>query len=130
MRHFESFFDTTGEYIAGKSSIIAIPISDTIDTYGYLGILNSKLISWWLKELFSSQGIDGGINFTTGMIGKIPIMENEEIMSKIATIARELSQNSYTSTTILSKQEEIDGLVYRLYCLEKVDISKIEETVK
>jgi len=125
MRYFDSFYDEQGEFIAGKSTIIATPLSDTIDVFGYLGVLNSALVRWWLKELYSSQGIDGGINFTTGMVEKIPIANNPEILGKISHIVKAISQTSIEDRPA-RKLDEINSLVYKLYDLTSEEIAIVE----
>ena len=67
MRHFESFIDEQGEYIAGKSTEILIQRSD-FRLKLILGLLNSALIRFYIKEAYGVLGIDGGINFTTDLI--------------------------------------------------------------
>jgi len=76
-RHFECFYDKNNEYLAGKSTTVLTDIPK--NSYEYFNcILNSKLITFYLKEGFSSSGMDGGINFSPAVISTIPIRNIKE----------------------------------------------------
>jgi len=38
-----------------------------------LSLLNSKLISFYIKQSYSALGIDGGINFSAEIVEQLPI---------------------------------------------------------
>lgn len=124
MRHFDSFYDEAGDFIAGKTTLIATPIDGNVDVYGYLGVLNSSLIKWYIKELYSSRGIDGGISFNTKIVKSLPIPSNTNLISKISTLAKKLSHHQ--SAGVNEDIGKVNELVYRLYDLNTDDISIIE----
>lgn len=63
MRYLECYYDEEGEYIAGKSTLIIREIKDNKFNL-FCALINSKLVSFYIKQSFSSLGIDGGVNFT------------------------------------------------------------------
>jgi hypothetical protein len=137
MRYFECFIDALGEYIAGKSTVL-IYEQKNISLIVLMSILNSKLITYYLKQLYCSSGIDGGISFTAPMIRDLPIPEiSESDGAKISVFANQMIgfQKQYHSTNnegerqVIKKQidnidAQIDCLVYSLYGLTKEE-SKI-----
>jgi hypothetical protein len=96
------------------------------------------LITYYLKQLYCSSGIDGGISFTAPMIRDLPIPEiSESDGAKISVFANQMIgfQKQYHSTNnegerqVIKKQidnidAQIDCLVYSLYGLTKEE-SKI-----
>ncbi|MBE3143621.1 MAG: Eco57I restriction-modification methylase domain-containing protein, partial [Planctomycetes bacterium] len=126
IRYFESFVDTEGAYIAGKSTIMVFDQSDDVRNLQWIcAIMNSRLVMFLLRAAFSSLGIDGGINFSKDMVAAIRLPP----VSKQAKLQlRELAEkaaNSMTERTSL--QREIDEIVYRLYGLTKDEIKIIEK---
>ena len=73
MRKFEAFLDDVGIYVAGKSSVIAIPNRPDVSLLSLLGILNSKLMRFYVQESFGVLGVDGGISFSGKMIESLPL---------------------------------------------------------
>ena len=126
MRQFDSFYDELGEFIAGKTTLIAIPLNENVDAYGFLGILNSKVIKWYMKELYSSRGIDGGIAFSTKMIETIPLPENKKLLSEISKLSRLLSSSDSSSTGVI--RSNLEELVIRLYGLTAEEAATVLES--
>ena len=62
IRHFKSFLDFKGEYVAGKSTIIIKDAKKNFPLELLMTFLNSEVISFYIKEAYSALGIDGGIN--------------------------------------------------------------------
>ncbi len=129
MRHFESFFDENGQYIAGKSTEILLG-GNEFSLKIALGILNSKLISFYIKQAYSVLGIDGGINFTTNLIESLPIPElntidiQKSFIEIVDQILEKKKDNPETDTGDLER--EIDKMVYKLYGLTKEEIALVE----
>ena len=73
IRYFESFLDISGIFLAGKSTVI---LENTRDQYALASILcalNSKLLTFYLKEVYSCLAMDEGINFTAPLVKELPI---------------------------------------------------------
>ena len=57
MRHFEAFFDETGDWAAGISTVILRNFRRPYSPLAMLGIMN-PLVRFFLQECFGSLGID------------------------------------------------------------------------
>jgi adenine-specific DNA-methyltransferase len=94
------------------------------------GLLNSKLISFWLKNKGKMQGN----NF---QIDKEPILElpiklpSVEQENKIITLVDGIIKKKVKNEATISLENEIDNLVYELYpSLSKQDIEIIEKSAE
>ena len=124
MRYLECFNDYNGEYIAGKSTLIIREILD--DKFNlFCALLNSKLVSFYIKQSFSSLGIDGGVNFSKRIIENIPIpiikKSQENIISRIVS---DINKNNNTNQDTTKLEQQIDNMVYKLYNLD-YDVVKV-----
>ncbi len=123
MRHFECFFDETGEYIAGKSTLI-IRKAPAINFKYLTCLLNSKIIKFFLQQNYSAQGIDGGINFNCDMVENLPYADFKgkqfdplfDYIVKVIAIAP-----IYSFLICL-----IDAMVYELYFPKEIKTSGCE----
>ncbi len=116
MRHFESFLDENGNFVAGKSTEVLFKIGN-LDIKIALGILNSSLIGFYIKQSYSVLGIDGGINFTPDLINNLPLPEfNEVNESQIISIVNNIISNN---SEIESNRIKINELVMGLYGLNE-----------
>jgi hypothetical protein len=128
MRHFECFIDECGEYIAGKSTIIIKEKTKDLCLKSLIALLNSRIITFYIKGAYSALGIDGGINFSKTLVEALPIPINFngnqknliKTVDKILTIKK---SNSDVNTTPL--EAEIDGHVAHLYNLTEEEYSLI-----
>ena len=113
MRYFECFYDEFGDYIAGKSTIILLNAKNKNVYKVLLAILNSKLISFYIKQSFSTLGIGGGINFSKDMVAALPI-PNFANKTDVITELVDIYLNNLLDDYSLSR---IDLEVFRLYNL-------------
>lgn len=123
MRYFECYYDYKGEYLAGKSTIMIKNfknkgIGDTLTA-----ILNSSLISFYLKESFSTSGIDGGINFSKNMVEEIPVPEKFDLiplrnLSPILSLLCDTDNDRNPSFAFFIKL--LYALIYELYLQDEV----------
>lgn len=99
IRYFECFYDAEGKYVASKSTIIIRNIKKVISFRSLLAILNSNLISFFIKEVYIAAGIGGGINFTSNIIKSIPMPEinqNEiSVLEKLSSDIISLTNEKY-----------------------------------
>ena len=131
IRHFECAPDFNGNIIAGKSTIILKNKSDT-DLKIALALLNSNLISFYIREAFGALGIGGGINFTAELVENLPFPNiSSEISKKIRNIVdqilgimenKEWLQNLEEQTKVKEYEHQIDQMVYKLYGLTDEEI--------
>jgi hypothetical protein len=126
MRHFESFFDNEGKYIAGKSTEILINKSG-LNLKVALAIFNTRLIRFFIKQNYNVLGIDGGINFTTDLIESLPFPsfdttdKEKDIIKLVDNIV-----SSQDKKLIQSFQLQLDKMAYKLYGLTEEEIKIVE----
>jgi len=75
IRYFRCFYDKNNEFLAWKSTSVLTNLNNNYLYETILSIFNSKLISFFLKQVYSSSWMDWGINFSPDMIKSIPIPE-------------------------------------------------------
>ena len=73
MRKFEAFLDATGDFVAGKSTIVVTAKNPSLSLISCLGLLNSKLIRFFIQESFGVLGVDGGISFSGSIVKELPL---------------------------------------------------------
>jgi len=129
IRHFESFLDKDGEYVAGKSTVILRGFKAGCSPECLLGILNSTLVKFYLQECYGSLAMDGGINFSPYNVSEIPVAnapqkKEREIEDCVKQILAAKHRNPDADTSAL--QHEIDKLVYEIYGLTPEEIKIVE----
>lgn len=126
-KSIECYFDSKGEYLAGKSTSIILDSSS--DKLAYVcGILNSKLLGFWLNKSFNSLKMAGGyINVGNGEIKQVPFKPYNAITEgkRIAELVKDAHQTNDNANlkTLIPK---IDQLVYQLYGLTPEEIAIVE----
>lgn len=121
----EAVFDT-GKILAAKSTNIIID-NDTNKLKFIIGILNSKLISFYVTNYYHSNKMAGNyINISPRLLKAIPIpyIVNKDIISKVNKII-DLKQENINKD-IVTQETEINKLVYRIYKLTNQEIEHIE----
>lgn len=102
--------------------------SEDISLLKYLcGLLNSKLMFYYIKIKYSSSSYCGGITFTKDMINSLPInvsADRNAIVCCADKILKIKNENPHSDTSALER--EIDQLVYQLYGLTDEEISIVE----
>ena len=143
-KRLECFLDEC-EYLAGKSTVLIFPVK--INSYALLGILNSKLMSYVHRLMFSGSSMSGGyINISPSQILALPIKDTyRQFESKIEVLVHEIISlyNNYKSyynkeNTIsedllrkISKVDNsIDTVVYEMYGLTEGEISEVEKEME
>lgn len=116
-KEIEAFYDE-GEYLAGKSTTIIM--DDSIQLKFIYAILNSKLLTFWVRINFNSLKMSGGfINVGVNELSQIPIADCKSIKNTIVDLIDLIivrkKINSEADTSDLENQ--IDLLVYKLYYL-------------
>ena len=118
MRKFEAFFDEHGEYVAGKSSVIALPKNESVSLLTCLGILNSKLIRFFVQESFGVLGIDGGISFSGKIIEALPLPSKFPGLDKNIEVAVErVIENISSGLPVSNEMEHLNQVVFDAYSI-------------
>ncbi|SCY97484.1 Eco57I restriction-modification methylase domain-containing protein [Flavobacterium caeni] len=131
----DACLDYYAEIIPGKSTLIIT--KDEInadDLYAILGIINSKLPLFYIKEKYRGSSYNQGVNFNTDMINNLPIPKIQDKVrgqfksfSKylIHLLEREIDDVKYQLMPTYFEQI-IDGMVYELYFPELIKKHKRE----
>ena len=127
----DSCIDIDGLIIPGKSTML---ISSDIDTLFFLmGVINSKLSLFYIKQKYSSSSYNGGITFTKEMINSLPIKLNHadeyNIIGKLAKLISEKKNNDYYFDS-QAYETQINDIMYMIYGLSPEEITLVEESVK
>ena len=95
IRYFEAILDYDNSYLPAKSTVA---ITGDIDKLYYLiVILNSKVISYYIRENYYASSMGGGINFTPDLVRTLPIPD----------IPKDIQQFREWSDTMLSLNKEL-----------------------
>ncbi|GAA9860150.1 class I SAM-dependent DNA methyltransferase [Helicobacter pylori] len=105
-----------------------------IDRFLILGVLNSKLMTYFYKKKFFPTHMQGGaFGFDTLSVETIPIPQitekNQELADKIIALVDKILQTKEKDPKANTQrlEKEIDALVYQLYNLTDEEIKTIEE---
>ncbi len=122
--------DPTGEYLAGKTTRIALARKDGHGLKTLLVLINSKLLSFYLAESHKSASMGGGINISPELLNSLPIPKHISPANKTKTegladkvIAAKITIPQADTTAL---EQQIDQLVYALYGLTPTEIAIIE----
>ena len=116
-KEIEAYYDE-GEYLAGKSTTIILDDSTKLKLI--YAILNSKLLTFWLRINFNSLKMSGGfINVGVNELSQIPIADCESIKNNIVDLIDLIIVSKKTSPQANTSdlENQIDSLVYKLYNL-------------
>ncbi len=123
----ECCVDEKGEYLAGKSTTLAIPKNTDIKIL--LAILNSKLMTYVYKNLFKSLSLSGGyMRVGPPQIKNLPIkLPDEKQSNKIKELV-ERRMNVKDENQIKNLDYEIDEEIYKVYRLTRIEQEIIENS--
>jgi len=101
-----------------------------VDLLFICGVLNSKLMTFFYQATTLEVGrVMPQIDIE--VLNDIPIKTNSQIQESITILVSRIikSRDSLQDTAVLSSIEEIDRLVYKLYCIDDDDISFVERVI-
>ncbi|MUU21225.1 class I SAM-dependent DNA methyltransferase [Helicobacter pylori] len=105
-----------------------------IDRFLILGVLNSKLMTYFYKKKFFPTHMQGGaFGFDTLSVETLPIPQitpkNQELADKIIALVDKILQSKAKDPKANTQEleKEIDALVYQLYHLTDEEIKTIED---
>jgi type I restriction-modification system DNA methylase subunit len=124
----ECFMDK-GEYFAGKSTTIIVNSEYPLEYL--LGILNSKLITYFYRERFSGLSLQGGFyRLGPPQLQQLPIANpnnDKDIAFKIVEAVKNLLEKiSQRAENLISIENQINQYVYKIYRLTPNEIEVIE----
>ena len=126
-------------FTGGAAGGYGILLKDTTKLYLFLGILNSKLIDWFIKQT-ATQMRGGYYSFESKYIKHIPIElpkngkanKLESLVGSIVQISKKMEETRISNERNLllrnyeTIKSQIDRLVYEIYGLNSDQISLIE----
>lgn len=126
----DACIDIEGIIIPGKTTMIIPATEDKL--YLLLGIINSKLTLFYIKQRYSSSSYNGGISFTKEMINSFPVKNNKNNeYQQVSDLSKRIVTTkslSIEELTILQKQ--INRIIYSIFDLTDSEIAIVEESVK
>ena len=126
---YPTFYYTTDAYY-GSRALFFIR-SERWNMKFLVGVLNSKLIFYWIKNKGKQQG--ALFKLDKEPLQSIPLpfvdeLHQQPIINLVNTIIEEKKRNVLADTSML--ESEIDKLVYQLYGLSDSDIKDVEDSIK
>lgn len=129
LRFLNCCIDLYGNIIPAKSTIVILD-KDNEKLKFLSAIINSKVASFYIKEVYSNSTYCGGISFTKDMISSIPIPEinskNKKLEDKIINLVDRIIEGKKSGIDMRELEEKVDRLVYGLYELSEEEIKIIE----
>ena len=105
IRNFEACIDREGKFLAAKSTVIVENPIDNIDLDTILAVLNSKLMWFYIKNVYSSLAMDEGINFTAPLVRQLPSPDFAP-----SEVDLHLAENNVDFSDLSSNSEKIKKL--------------------
>jgi hypothetical protein len=132
-------------YTSFSTNVVVPKDNDQVIRYALLGLLNSKVIWYWLSQVAKRRGVGLEINGHTLQDIPVPRSLDPELpeMAEIAELAGERTEMEITlrggglsSQQVVSERQRmsliearIDGCAARLYGLSGADLSAIEASL-
>jgi hypothetical protein len=119
--------DLAGEIIPGKTTLI-VTSEEENNLLFTLGLLNSKLAFFYIREKYLASSSNTGTVFMPEMINRFPMPSkiNSGIRSKIIALVKERIKVGLTIADSGNINVEIDNLVYKFYDLTFSEIETIQ----
>lgn len=128
----DACIDSEGEIIPGKTTLM-ITSEKLVSLKFLLGVLNSKVVFFYLKEKYPASSYNLGTTFTKDMINNLPIPKildkgSSDMILVVDRILAAKHEDQSADTSALER--EIDQLVYALYGLTPDEIAIVEGAAK
>ena len=115
-------------YFGGKVNVL---YDFKVDKRYILGLLNSKLMSYFYAQKYFASHMQGGaFGFDTLSVGNLPIQKpnsaNQSLVDEIINLVDRIIEGKKSGIDMRELEEEVDRLVYELYELSEEEIKIIE----
>lgn len=100
----DAAIDEDASFIPGKTTLV-IAVEDPVTLKFLAGVLNSRLISFYIKQKYASASYNGGVNFTPDMINAIPVprrLDKEAVAEQVTRILRVYSNIQKATADLFS----------------------------
>ncbi len=129
----DACIDEEGVIVPGIPTLVVLP-KDPKNLAFSLGLLNSKLAFFYIKERNPASSYNQGTTFTKEMLNQLPIPKSlsERDISRVAEKAMEIVKvkRKDIEADITQLENELNKIIYDLYHLTPSDISIIETRKK
>ena len=132
-RGIECFYDYNMEYLAGKSTIVILKGKGGIPLEFLQGILNSKLINFFILIFFNSLKMSGGaINFGPQQLSLVPFPNNKKFLNEVCKLVININQlkEKNVDADISSQLFEIDKYIFKSFEIDDGEINQVENFLK
>lgn len=110
--------------LGGKVNVVVPHDLDQI--WGLLGQLNSKLVTFWYREKYSMQHMQGGaLPINTVELADVPVILNHFFSEEVIGISRSLQ--SAEGAQFEELRDQLETLVYKMYELTPQEIENLEK---
>lgn len=126
----DASIDYEGEIIPGKSTMM-IECEKYDDLLYLAGIINSKLMIYYIKQKYSSSSYNGGINFTKDMINSLPWRSSDGDFQTIVHLVEKAKDIDVENNKeeLLCIDKKINQVVYRIYALTPEEVKIVENSI-
>ena len=115
----ESIYDD-GNIVSGKSTIIIL--GDDQNLKYLIGLLNSKLMTFYYRLYYNSSSLEGGFySINTEQIKNLPIIIADNYKNEIISLVNMLN-SKYSKDTF----EKLNKIIYKIYNLNDSEVELIE----
>lgn len=101
----DAALDADASFIPGKSTLV-IPSQSVANLKFIAGVVNSRAVSFYVKQKYASASYNGGVNFTPDMINGIPVpasIDKKKIVKAVDKIIAALSAIADASKKLLDE---------------------------
>jgi hypothetical protein len=112
-----------GQFLGGKVNVVTP--HDLKNIWLVEALLNSKLITFWYREKYSMQHMQGGaLPINTTELAELPLILNGPNAAKIGEKSKSL--HSADGAEFDALRSEVENLIYGLYGLTEEDVEVLE----
>lgn len=123
----DASIDCDGIIIPGKSTMM-IECTNYDELLYLAGIVNSKLMIYFVKQKYSSSSYNGGINFSKDMINSLPWAISKTGYKEIINLVKKAQSLTPDDNQeeLMKIDDSINRIVYEIYGLTSAEIEMIE----
>ena len=99
----DAALDADASFVPGKSTLV-IPSQSVADLKFLAAVVNSRAVSFYVKQKYASASYNGGVNFTTDMINGIPVpasIDKQKLVKAVDKIIAAQSKIAVASKELL-----------------------------
>lgn len=122
---FTQFFQNPHSFILNTCYILTLPNENDKKLKFILGVLNSRLVLFYMN-LISSKLDETGWRWFKQFVEILPIPFNEKKFSEIASLVESLIDSTTDKTKMKNYEKELNNQIYKLFDLSEEEIEFID----